>query len=154
MELFLIRHAIAADPPPGGTDAQRPLTPEGVERFRAVVDGLGVLGVELGAVLCSPLIRARQTADLLRPLCPADPIETDLLAAAPGPSLVEEAAGTGASSVALVGHEPWMSGLAGLCLSGSSHGVPGLAFRRAAWPGWREHRPRAASASSRGCRPG
>ena len=47
------------------TIAQRPLTSEGIARFKRVVEGLKALEVKLELVLTSPLVRAHHTAELL-----------------------------------------------------------------------------------------
>jgi phosphohistidine phosphatase len=121
LELYLVRHAVAAERGPDyPNDAERPLTEDGVERFRRAVAGLRDLGVQLDLVLSSPYVRARETAELLcvgvkpRPklvvvealACGGKP--ADVIAAA----VKHAAAGRGASRVALVGHEPDLGELA------------------------------------------
>jgi phosphohistidine phosphatase len=104
MELTLVRHAIAED---GDDDAIRPLTLKGERRFRQVVRGLDALGLRFERVLHSPALRAVQTAELLAPV--SDVLEvTTLLAQEPSLALLEELTG---DSLALVGHEPWLSRL-------------------------------------------
>jgi phosphohistidine phosphatase len=65
-ELYLVRHAIAAD---RGSewpdDNKRPLTERGINRFKEAVKGLRHLDVQIDEIFTSPLVRARQTADLL-----------------------------------------------------------------------------------------
>ena len=66
IELYLVRHAIAAERgPEWPDDTKRPLTHKGIARMRQLVEGLEDLGVELDLILTSPLLRARQTADLV-----------------------------------------------------------------------------------------
>ncbi|MFZ5440712.1 MAG: SixA phosphatase family protein [Myxococcota bacterium] len=104
MELTLIRHAIAED---GDDDFARPLSGRGRKRFTAEVARLETMGVRFERVLHSPLTRAVQTAELLRPL--TDGLEeTPLLAKAPTRALLEACSG---ERVALVGHEPHLSAL-------------------------------------------
>jgi phosphohistidine phosphatase len=115
--LYLIRHAWAEDRgDEWPDDAKRPLSPKGIEKMREVVKGLAELEPEIEDVLSSPLVRARQTADLLlEGLNPAPrlSIETTL---APGGSPAEIAAAlsghAGAEVLALVGHEPGLGELA------------------------------------------
>src|SRR5947207_15995446 len=65
VQLVIVRHAEAAA---GEPDELRPLTPEGREAARALGERLAAEGVQPDAVLSSPLLRARQTADeLARP---------------------------------------------------------------------------------------
>ena len=66
LEVYLVRHAVAAERGPRFPDDRlRPLTEGGVDKFTRAVAGLARLGVTLDVVLTSPLVRARQTADLL-----------------------------------------------------------------------------------------
>jgi phosphohistidine phosphatase len=64
MQLFLIRHAIALPAPAGESDAERPLSAEGRERFARSVRGLDELGVRFDHLRHSPLRRAAETAEL------------------------------------------------------------------------------------------
>ncbi|HUF23308.1 MAG TPA: phosphohistidine phosphatase SixA [Vicinamibacterales bacterium] len=117
MELYLVRHGIAAE---RGTewpdDSTRPLTPKGIARMGKVTAGLEALGVGLDLILTSPLVRARQTADLLHQgLGGATPLEeTALLAPGGKPAdLVDHLRSRKKSDrIALVGHEPDLGQLA------------------------------------------
>src|SRR5438552_12259523 len=65
-KVYLVRHAIAADRGDAyPDDAKRPLTHKGVARMREVVEGLRDLGITVDVVLTSPLLRAKQTAEIL-----------------------------------------------------------------------------------------
>lgn len=113
MRLTLIRHAIAEDAHAGLRDAERALTREGRERFEKEVRGLARLGFEFERVVHSPLRRARETAELLVPLFPGELETSALLAQAPDEELVASLSG---AKLALVGHEPWLTQLAGLLI--------------------------------------
>ena len=65
LTLWLLRHAKAAtDPPPGGTDHERPLAPRGRRDAAALGERLGTLGHPLPeAVLTSTATRTVQTAE-------------------------------------------------------------------------------------------
>ena len=66
IELYLVRHAIAADRGPKYPDDRlRPLTPAGAKQFAKSVAGLVEMDVVIDFVLTSPLVRARETATLL-----------------------------------------------------------------------------------------
>src|SRR5690349_20137533 len=67
MYLYLIRHAIAVerDAPGITNDTERALTPEGRNRMRRNVRGLLRLKAKIDAIWTSPLIRARQTAEIV-----------------------------------------------------------------------------------------
>ena len=74
IELYLIRHGIAAERGPAfPDDTKRPLVQKGVSRLRREAKGLGELGVAFDVVLTSPLTRARQTAELLAEALPGRP---------------------------------------------------------------------------------
>jgi phosphohistidine phosphatase len=67
MNLYLMRHgiAVAADQPEVESDSERPLTPKGVKRMRRAANGLRRLGISFDTILTSPLVRARQTAEIV-----------------------------------------------------------------------------------------
>lgn len=62
MKLYLLRHATASDMAP--SDAARELTREGEEEAQIAGAALAELGVTPSHVLSSPLVRARQTAEI------------------------------------------------------------------------------------------
>ncbi|MFQ6538485.1 MULTISPECIES: phosphohistidine phosphatase SixA [Aphanothece] len=111
-ELLLLRHGIAAERRPDHPDQARALTPEGRQRTAAVLSQLHRLGVGADRLLSSPLVRARQTAELAvaAGLAPAVTL-TDALAPGgdPLPLLADLAAG---GRLLLVGHEPDLGDLA------------------------------------------
>jgi phosphohistidine phosphatase len=67
MNLYLMRHGIAlpADDPSVSDDRERPLTQKGIKRVRKAARGVRRLKIPFDAVLTSPLVRARQTADII-----------------------------------------------------------------------------------------
>jgi phosphohistidine phosphatase len=115
--VYLFRHAIAEerDPLNGGDDFARALTRRGIERMNRNVQGLSSIGVQLQAIWTSPLIRARQTADLLVPLLdrPCQVVTTvDLAPGGDHDTVLSQIARLeGIDAVALVGHEPDMGEL-------------------------------------------
>src|SRR2546425_3909454 len=67
MELIFLRHGLAVDKEEWkGEDEARPLTAEGVERTKEVVRGLRALKVCPDVILSSPLLRARETAEIAK----------------------------------------------------------------------------------------
>jgi len=122
MTLWIVRHARAADRSISLRDARRPLTPEGREKFEGVVRGLRRLRARFDLLLHSPLLRAIETAEMLTPLLRGDgeTAVTPYLAAPPGPALLAEIRVADARSVALVGHEPWLSELVSLLVTGTA----------------------------------
>ncbi|HVC86604.1 MAG TPA: histidine phosphatase family protein [Gaiellaceae bacterium] len=101
MRLFLVRHAEAA---PGEPDALRPLTQTGRATARAL--GRRLAAEQPAAVLCSPLLRARETADQIARAArlAAEPDER----LAPGATLdtLREAVAGRSGTVVAVGHQP------------------------------------------------
>jgi len=67
MNLYLMRHGIAveAGDPSVTHDSQRPLTNKGVKRMQRAARGLRRLGIDFDVILTSPILRARQTADIV-----------------------------------------------------------------------------------------
>jgi len=117
LELYLVRHAIAADRGKAWpNDDARPLTREGIRRFKDVVKGLVRLDVELDLILTSPLTRAEQTAELLSAGLRGKPTLKVVKALAPGtpPADVVSALFGSAKQrrLAVVGHEPDLGQLA------------------------------------------
>lgn len=116
-ELYLVRHAIAAD---RGSewpdDAKRPVTERGVARFRECVKGLDELDVAIDEVFTSPLVRAKQTAELLAAGVDGKPPVKLLEALAPGHTaaavMAQLAKLAKRRRIALVGHEPDLGELA------------------------------------------
>ncbi len=131
MELFLVRHGIAADAAPGGSDAERPLTDEGRRRTARAAAGLAALGCRPGVILTSPLRRARQTADILAEALPGDApvVETPALAGGAPGDVLGEVRAAGAESVVAVGHMPDLADLASVALC--RRDVVRLTFRKA-----------------------
>jgi phosphohistidine phosphatase len=115
--LYLVRHAVAADRGDAWPDdAKRPLTASGISRFRRQARGLAALGVGIDQVLSSPLVRTRQTADILAEALSTKPPIVEVAALAPGGTyaevIAELAKRTRRSEIALVGHEPGIGELA------------------------------------------
>lgn len=119
MRLYLIRHAIALEAAPGQSDDARPLSREGIQKFTEVVRGLKRLGVGLDRLYHSPKLRAVQTAELLVPLLDGETEVTPHLAGEPSLELLKTLQG---SSVALVGHQPWMGDLCAWLLTARREG--------------------------------
>lgn len=124
MILYIVRHAIAATVSPEGDDSQRPLTDQGRRKMYRIAQGLKSMGESIDMILTSPYLRATQTARVLarrlevakdhilvaEALAPAGDV-ADLV------TLVKEKC-LGVENVALVGHEPDLSQLIALLISG------------------------------------
>ena len=123
-----MRHAIAVPrgSPDYPDDIQRPLTPRGKEKMRRGAKGLRRLRVEFDLILSSPYRRAKQTARIVAAVYKAtDKLKlTRTLASNGDPrALVRELNDIASESkqrVMLVGHEPAMSSLLSVLLTGKT----------------------------------
>jgi phosphohistidine phosphatase len=116
-ELYLVRHAIAAERgEEWPDDTKRPLTVRGISRFKEVVRGLHRLDVAIDEIFTSPLVRTRQTADLLAAGLEGKPVIKPLEALAPEhtplATMSQLAKVAHRTRIALVGHEPGLGELA------------------------------------------
>lgn len=124
MRVYLVRHGIAAARFAGLDDRARALTPEGLEKMRRISAALARLGVKFDEIWTSPLLRARQTAEVLA----TGPGERALIKTVPAlePGGDFEALRSQLSehaeldSIALVGHEPSISEFTSRLLGTSS----------------------------------
>ncbi|NJO19489.1 MAG: phosphohistidine phosphatase SixA [Spirulinaceae cyanobacterium RM2_2_10] len=108
MQLYLIRHGIAGERAEYATDAERPLTEAGRKKTRRVAERLLACDLRLELVLTSPLLRARQTADILQAVGLAAQVQ-EFAALAPGGELqtwLDWRDRHPLASVAVVGHQP------------------------------------------------
>jgi phosphohistidine phosphatase len=103
VRVYLVRHADAA---PGDPDELRPLTPHGRQQARDLGARLAAEGAAGAAVITSPLLRARETAEeIARALgTAAEPDER--LAPGATADAVREAADERGDVVVAVGHQP------------------------------------------------
>ncbi len=133
MKVYLIRHGNAEPSSPTGDDG-RQLTPEGVRRLQAASAGWQRVAASIDRVFCSPLIRARQTAEIFRQAVghDRDLLQTPSLTPSARPlealELLQAEMLGGARGVACVGHEPHMGSLLGLLLTGSERSA--IPFRK------------------------
>jgi len=123
VELYLIRHAVAAerDRERWPDDRDRPLTEDGESRFRRCAVGLGRIVPRVDHVFSSELTRTWQSAEILVEEI-GWPKPTSWEALEPGHPALEvltAASFAQAPSVALVGHEPNLSELTSLLLAGN-----------------------------------
>jgi phosphohistidine phosphatase len=64
VEVYVFRHGIAEDAPPGGRDADRALTDDGRKKVVDVVKAARRSGFAPSLIISSPYVRAVQTADI------------------------------------------------------------------------------------------
>jgi phosphohistidine phosphatase len=114
MRLLILRHAVAVERgTPGIADDDRPLTPEGEKKFKRAARGLARAAPRPDAVLTSPLPRAFRTAEIAATAWGRLTAEkTPALVGGTLADLAQALAPHGANAtVAIVGHEPHLSGL-------------------------------------------
>lgn len=111
MKIYLVRHANAVPDGPGLIDEHRFLSGKGRQVALAVGGRLAEEGVELDAVLTSPLVRAVQTAELVARAVGFQGEVQTLAALAPGfpPSVAGQRLVTLGQAVLAVGHAPGIS---------------------------------------------
>lgn len=121
MNLHLLRHAEAEERSASHRDEDRRLTEAGERRMRLVARAIATLEPAFDAILVSPLVRARQTAEPVAKACGFAKrlVETPALAPNADPEAVLHEVARGAwGSVLLVGHQPHLGRLCGRLLAG------------------------------------
>jgi phosphohistidine phosphatase len=126
-EIYLVRHGVAEERgPKWPDDAKRPLSADGMSRMKKSARGLERFEVRLDVILSSPLVRARQTADILSGEMTGHPPIVNVESLSPGASYASLVADLEKQSrktrIALVGHEPGIGELAAR-LIGSRHPI-------------------------------
>ena len=127
MRIYVLRHGIAEDAPPGGADADRALTQEGKRKLRAVLEIARRARVHADVILTSPLKRALETAEIAKSALGAksDLVRTNTLVPSGSPERVwKEIQSRKTEEVLLAGHEPLLSMVVAFLL-----GCPALQVR-------------------------
>lgn len=112
MQLYVVRHAWAGEhgDPRYPDDRLRPLTSEGKERFATMVRKLVKRGFAPLRIATSPLVRCRQTANIIAAGVPGKPTIEEVQALAPGSDLNALVAWSAAqppdADLVWVGHMP------------------------------------------------
>lgn len=125
MNLYILRHAKAKphrrqwDP-----DSKRPLTEEGEKQARQVAAGMARMAMEFDIILTSPYVRAYRTAEVVAQTLDCAAIQsTQSLVSEADPkhfiNEIKEKHGT-AGNILLVGHEPYLSNLMSILLTGKT----------------------------------
>lgn len=123
MDLLVVRHAIAAEPEEfDGPDEDRPLTKEGRVKMARAADGLRTLISAVDVLVTSPLLRARQTADILgKAIAPGQVATTATLGPDREPiDFSNWLSEIGERRIAAVGHEPHLGRLVSWLLCGDA----------------------------------
>jgi phosphohistidine phosphatase len=125
MNLYLLRHgiAVAPDDPTIEADGERPLTSKGIKRMRKAARGLRRLDISFSGVLTSPLVRARQTADIVAEVLGLQSHVEEISGLTPESSVDHLMFGLARfldrDHLLLVGHEPLLSDAASFLLAGN-----------------------------------
>ena len=132
LQLCFVRHAIAEE---RGLrwpdDRERPLTSAGEARMREATRGLWALFAPQ-TIFTSPLVRARQTADILAEGRPEVAVHScEALASGDHDALLAAVRAAGSERIAVVGHEPTISQALSFALTGDEDAVA-LLFRKGA----------------------
>jgi len=104
MRLYLVRHAEAVPGEPD--DESRALADEGREQARELGRRLASEGVRPDAIVSSPLLRARETAELLGAELGVDPVSEDRLRPGATADRLRAAVEGRGEVVVAVGHQP------------------------------------------------
>lgn len=128
MELYILRHGLAVErgTPGFGDDAMRPLTPKGEKQLRKTVAALREMEPAFDLILSSPLLRAKRTAEIVAAELKLRKRLKLSAALAPGRDpeiLIAELNRLKPSpeTLLLVGHEPDLSRLISLLVTGDVH---------------------------------
>ena len=114
MKLYVMRHGPADDFATSGRDFDRALTTSGKERVTHVAHALVKACEAPRAIVSSPLVRARQTAELVAPFASDSKTVVIDESLAPGgdcAAFVRSHATRGSRRLMVVGHEPDLSEL-------------------------------------------
>lgn len=123
--LYIVRHATAEDAADAGGDHARRLTKKGRKAFARLVRRLAAAGMEVDLVATSPLVRTRETAEILAAELGCRRVEV-VEALAPGAgwqALVEWTVRQDAARVAWVGHAPCVGRLVALSIGDGSAAI-------------------------------
>lgn len=128
MDIFLLRHGIAADWDSARfpDDSVRPLIPRGERKLRRICEAIQEMGLSFDVILSSPFLRARRSAEIagealglgdvlrlndeLAPAGDASALIAHVNAMSPRPG-----------KLLLVGHEPYLSRLISLLTTGEGN---------------------------------
>jgi phosphohistidine phosphatase len=116
-QLWLLRHA-EAEPHGSREDSERRLTDRGEEEARLAGLALARMGVEFDAILFSPKVRARRTAEIAADALPDEQrallrVHAPLAGGFSARDALDAMTEVGSGRLLLVGHEPDLSLVAG-----------------------------------------
>jgi len=123
MEIYILRHGIAVNRGTPGfkKDSDRPLTEEGEEKTRDISQAMLGMGLQFDLILSSPYSRAKRTAQIVaRELEEEVTITDSLIPDGNALELIAEINDEKPQRILLVGHEPDLSRLISVLMTGDS----------------------------------
>jgi phosphohistidine phosphatase len=129
MELYFLRHGKAVEPGSSGAgdDFGRQLTEQGIDEMEAEAEAFERLGLKPDVILTSPLVRAKETAEIVakrlglkKRLIVAEPLSSGCDLERLRNLLSQHSS---AEKVMLVGHEPDFSSMVGELIGGGASSV-------------------------------
>jgi len=123
MEIYILRHGIAVERGAPGykKDSERPLTKEGEEKMHQIAEAMLAMGLKFDLILSSPYVRAADTAQIAASHFDEGVTLTNSLVAGGSPlELIREINHAKVQRVLLVGHEPDLSSLISLLITGGT----------------------------------
>jgi phosphohistidine phosphatase len=131
MDVFIVRHGKAGLPGPAAGDPERELTEQGKEEIEGIARWLASRRIAFDIIATSPLVRARETADIISNILGLEDRQTlwKSLSAGGDPfrayrEVVHQHEG---SVILLVGHEPMLSLLISMFITGDQDASISLA---------------------------
>jgi phosphohistidine phosphatase len=124
MNLYILRHGLAVvhGHPDYESDADRPLTPEGEAKLSLITKAMEALDLSFDVIVSSPFVRARQTAEIVAEAFKVKlQFSETLIPGGSAKQLIEfiNRLAPPWQDIMVVGHEPYLSELISLLVSGN-----------------------------------
>lgn len=131
LELYVIRHGPAGKSiEDESMDDGRPLKKKGKDKMKDIAKGLKELKICFDTVLTSPLLRSKESAEIVNEYCGNDKEVTVTELLSPGSSYTNLIKFLNklkdSKRIAIVGHEPFLSGFVSYCLSNNKNSLMNL----------------------------
>ena len=119
MTVCFLRHGEAVESP-SLQDSERPLSKLGLQQGSTAGKFLRRMGTSIGRIIASPLLRAQQMAAAVQQELDSPPISTSesLLSSSAPQQILEQLQSLSVPGLLLVGHEPHLSKVISLLMSG------------------------------------
>ncbi len=130
MNIYLVRHGEAENISPGKSDSARELTPDGVKTVHNAANGWMKLFEKLDYIVSSPLLRAKQTAQIIGEVygISNNIIIDPVVISGDAEELLRFAVSLKANDICFCGHEPDFSRYVSELISG---GQARIVFKKA-----------------------